>query len=320
MDFIIGGSHQGKREYVRTHYAFDRVADGSKSSLEEIEQAEVITEFHLLIRRLLQDGRTTEEINSFVGELHPKAVTADEIGYGLVPIDAFERTYREAAGRACCEIAKRANKVIRIVCGIPNIIKNEGIPVYLIRHGQTTGNEEKRYVGRTDESLSDRGREETAELSKVLGTLKPDVVYVSPMKRCIETARILFPDCDYKVIEDFRECDFGEFEYKNYKELDGNENYQRFIDSGGMTGFPGGELPESFRARCQEAFVQELTQLKDGVESAAFVVHGGTIMSILDAFSQPHKEYFAWQAKNANGFQGRLFPEEKCFKFLQVLR
>ena len=45
-------------------------------------------------------------------------ILCDEIGCGLVPVDAFEREYREAAGRVCVELAEHARRVDRVVCGI----------------------------------------------------------------------------------------------------------------------------------------------------------------------------------------------------------
>lgn len=99
----------------------------------------------------------------------------------------------------------------------------------LIRHGKTAGNLLGRYIGsRTDEPLCDEGREGLA------GKQLPEVerLYVSPMKRCVETAEILWPGFDRKKMQkvtDLRECDFGDFENKNYKELSGNGDYQAWI-------------------------------------------------------------------------------------------
>ena len=96
--------------------------------------------------------------------------------------------------------------------------------IIFIRHGQTKGNEEKRYIGRTDESLSQKGIEE------IKNRLYPDVdtVLVSPMKRCVETAKIIYPDSKYIICNDFRECDFGIFEGKNYDELKNDSDYQKW--------------------------------------------------------------------------------------------
>lgn len=313
MDFIIGGSYQGKRTYIQENYQFDSVFEGADGKLEELDEADIILDMHLLIRRFLENGFSQEEITRKLSNIHAKVIAADEIGYGLVPVDKFERMYREAAGRQCCQIAKRAETVIRMVCGIPSVIKRSGISLLFIRHGYTKGNEEKRYVGITDESLSESGKEKLVMQLEKYKDIDPDIIFVSPMKRCLETAQILFPHKKYEVIDDFRECDFGQFEYKNYKELDGNEYYQRFIDSGGMTGFPDGELPEMFRARCQEAFLAVMKQIEDAreVRSIAFVVHGGTIMSILDGFSKPHKDYFAWKVSNGEGFFAKMHVDEK---------
>jgi alpha-ribazole phosphatase len=126
------------------------------------------------------------------------------------------------------------------------------------------------------------------------------------MKRCIQTAEILFKETDRPIIivDALKECSFGEFEYMNYQELNGNQDYQRYIDSGGNAAFPGGESRADFQRRCVEAFkniIRECTQNKcNGI--VAIVAHGGTIMSILDAFALPHKDYFDWKCRNAEGY------------------
>ena len=50
-------------------------------------------------------------------------IISDEIGYGLVPVDVFEREYREKSGRVNCYLAEKADQVIRVVCGIGSRIK-----------------------------------------------------------------------------------------------------------------------------------------------------------------------------------------------------
>lgn len=191
--------------------------------------------------------------------------------------------------------------------------------VYFIRHGQTKGNREGRYVGRTDEPLLAETREKLFEKRLILtSVLSPDVLYVSPMLRCRETAQILFPEKAQIEVDAFRECDFGEFEYKNYGELNANPDYQRFIDSGGTCGFPGGETMGEFRERCADEFCRvvdmEWKRKPDG--SIAFIVHGGTIMAILDRFSHPHKSYFEWQTENGNGYVAEVSYDGGAGKLL----
>ena len=109
--------------------------------------------------------------------------------------------------------------------------------LYFIRHGVTQGNLERRYVGRTDEGILEEEKEGLRQKGQALP--KMDQAFVSPYLRCRQTAELLFGKNQTEIIEDFREMDFGVFEYKNYQELSGNPDYQKFIDSGGTLGFPG---------------------------------------------------------------------------------
>ena len=189
----------------------------------------------------------------------------------------------------------------------------------LIRHGKTAGNLLGRYIGsRTDEPLCDEGREGLA------GKQLPEVerLYVSPMKRCVETAEILWPGLKKKKMQkvtDLRECDFGDFENKNYKELSGNGDYQAWIDSNGTLPFPNGESMDAFKSRCLEAFARIVEEVsgaeqewiasgKTGIFRAGIVVHGGTIMAILEQYGYPKAAYFDYQVKNGCGY--RLTPVE----------
>lgn len=175
--------------------------------------------------------------------------------------------------------------------------------ILLLRHGGTKGNQEKRYLGTTEESLLPGERERLAGLSYPL----PEGLYASPMKRCIETAALLFPgamESKLQRVEDFRECDFGMFEYKNYQDLAGNQDYQAWINSYGRLPFPGGEDPAAFKQRCQAAFCKMVVGADlAGYGTIAAVIHGGTIMSIMEAYAKPHKDYFAWRPENGGGYE-----------------
>ena len=108
----------------------------------------------------------------------------------------------------------------------------------LIRHGLTQGNLERRYTGcRTDEPLCPQGAEALRAR-----TFPPAArVFASPMKRCLETAAILYPGAPVEIIDDFRECDFGAFENQNYAGLSRRADYRAWLDSGGELPFPQGE-------------------------------------------------------------------------------
>ena len=172
--------------------------------------------------------------------------------------------------------------------------------ILLIRHGKTAGNLEGRYIGsRTDESLCEEG---------ILGLKEKEYppasrIYASPMRRCVETAGILWPGCEPILVADLRECDFGAFENRNYRELNGDPRYQAWIDSGGLLPFPGGEDTESFRSRCREGFLRLVRDMEDNeIFCAAAVCHGGTIMSILEKWGRPRKGFYDWHVENGSGY------------------
>lgn len=202
--------------------------------------------------------------------------------------------------------------------------------VYLIRHGKTAGNMERRYVGSTDEPLCEAGiAEVNARRDHMMAVKQPGTVYVSPMLRCRQTAEILFPGAVQINVPDFREMDFGQFEYKNYEELAGDARYQAFIDSGGHLDFPGAEPQQQFRLRVRNAFIRCLKKneafmanliLDEPRKPLVFVLHGGTIMAILDAYARPHRDYFDWQTDPACGYHCEIRRENDTICLGNVTR
>lgn len=171
------------------------------------------------------------------------------------------------------------------------------IKIWLIRHGMTEGNLKGRYIGRTDEHLCQEGKKALSELSYPV----PDGLFISPMIRCRETAEILFPGKKFRIMDQLSETDFGDFENKNYRELAGNPDYQAWIDSGGNLPFPGGESREAFRERTLEGF-QKVIAICSGenLQSAALIVHGGTIMTLMEAWGRPERDFYSWHVKNGH--------------------
>lgn len=87
----------------------------------------------------------------------------------------------------------------------------------LIRHGMTRANSEQRYLGRGEEALSREGIE-MLQRKKEQGLYpEPLRLFASPMKRCIETARILYPGKEAELITEWKEMDFGDFEGKTIR-------------------------------------------------------------------------------------------------------
>lgn len=192
--------------------------------------------------------------------------------------------------------------------------------IYLLRHGKTFGNLKKRYIGRTDEPLCEQGRTEILERRYDLPVEK---VFVSPLLRCRETAALIWPDMPQHIVEDLRECDFGLFENKNYQELADCPQYQEWVDSMGQLPFPEGESRTDFAKRCRQAFFSVLKSCEEeGIQSIGMVVHGGTIMAVMEQVAVPSGSYYDFQAANGNGYflqsceggfaYDRIFERESC--------
>ncbi len=169
--------------------------------------------------------------------------------------------------------------------------------VLFIRHGATAGNLEKRYIGRTDEPLCEAGIAQVSKLKEM--DWKPDVLFVSPMLRTRQTAELVFPGMEQQIIEDLRETDFGLFEGKTAAELADEPRYQAWVDSLCRAPIPGGESIADFKARCCRAFSATIAALPEDA-TAAFVVNGGVIMSILEAYAQPKRSFYDYHIDNGD--------------------
>ncbi len=171
--------------------------------------------------------------------------------------------------------------------------------LFLIRHAQTQGNLERRYIGRTDEALSDAGIASFCNMAYPAA----QAVYVSPMLRCRQTARILYPMEELHPVEDLRECDFGSIEGKTHRELEHQPEYRAWVAAGGAMSPPGGEEIGLFKERCCAAFARIVERaFADGLMSVAIVTHGGVIMAILERFARPKRMFYEWQIGNLEGF------------------
>lgn len=127
MKLVIGGYAQGKLNYVRGKYDVEagKIFDGEiPENLEEEKGTVVINHLHNWVKKkIANDGCPETEIFAFVEKYPDCIIISDEVGNGIVPIEAFEREYRERTGRILVEIAKKAEEVERVICGIGQKIK-----------------------------------------------------------------------------------------------------------------------------------------------------------------------------------------------------
>jgi len=127
MKLVIGGTAQGKLEYVLLKHDVQKnmVWDGVLPNDRELNgNIVIINHLHQWIKNCMVSGGCPEdEIMSFLDCNEDCIIICDEIGNGIVPIDPFEREYRERTGRILVQLAMRAEEVERIICGIGQKIK-----------------------------------------------------------------------------------------------------------------------------------------------------------------------------------------------------
>ena len=184
--------------------------------------------------------------------------------------------------------------------------------VKLIRHSITASNAVFRYVGVTDEPLSEEGVALAQSRPKDLSLSR---VFVSPLCRARQTAAILFPNAEQIVVEGFKEMDFGVFEGRTADEMENDPVYRAWVDDLCRGACPGGESQETFHARVKDAFVETMQKTR---ADATVVAHGGVIMSILYQLAEPKKDFYEWAAPNLGGFEADLVQTDGGFALQNV--
>ncbi|MBR4555117.1 MAG: histidine phosphatase family protein [Ruminococcus sp.] len=164
----------------------------------------------------------------------------------------------------------------------------KGYKIKLIRHGMTDANTEGRYVGITDVPLSAEGIKELYDKSGKLDYSQVQKVYTSPLRRCKQTADILFHDAYTAELGLLAEMDFGDFENKTAEELSGDPAYLKWIQGGLDNPPPNGESARDVVNRCYEALNIIISDMMyENFTNAAVVTHGGIIMNMLSCFGVP---------------------------------
>ena len=155
MILITGGSSQGKYAFARSFLKdavnatiidgqdmdIDKDTDIDKDINSDAEQdtqiecgyclcrkkMDLIRHYHLYLRRRMQQGADEEQLlqetKAFCEKNPDVIVVTEEVGCGVVPMDAFERKWREVCGRAAVILAERSEQVYRVICGIPQRLK-----------------------------------------------------------------------------------------------------------------------------------------------------------------------------------------------------
>lgn len=124
--------------------------------------------------------------------------------------------------------------------------KEAEIRLILVRHGETQWNRERRVQGGgSDTELNETGKVQAQRLGEALSNVKVDAIYSSPLKRALDTARIIasYHKLPVEVEPDFREIEAGELEGLSLAEF--SISFSQFIlrwrEGNGQEKLPGGE-------------------------------------------------------------------------------
>ena len=188
----------------------------------------------------------------------------------------------------------------------------------LLRHGVIRGNKEYRFIGTTDQPLTEEGE----EMARRRGAAIPAVehVFVSPLRRCLRTAELVWPEPARTILPDLRETNFGRYEGKSSEELREDKDYLAWLAAGCTTDMPTVEPRADCVLRAERA-LKEIVQVckEKKLDRVGVVTHGGTIMALLSGFGCPERAYRDWLTPNCGGWAVEVLEDGRVLKVLAPL-
>lgn len=181
--------------------------------------------------------------------------------------------------------------------------------IYFYRNALTSEDTQDKYIGHTDVQLSEDGIKQIENMKDKYVFPDVDAVFSSPLKRCLKTAKIIFPDKETIIMNDLIEYNFGSFEGKSAEDLRDNDLFSRWLAGENGVSPPFGESNEQFVTRICSCFEQIVNGLmKTGTTKAAIITHGGIIASLLTAYGLPQEPMYKWMMPNGCGYEVRITP------------
>jgi alpha-ribazole phosphatase len=158
--------------------------------------------------------------------------------------------------------------------------------VYLIRHGQTSANVERKFAGSWDVSLTENGLAQAAQARDKLKNVKLSAIYASPLERAAITAKTIAQAQDVSVILNpaLAEMNFGIWEQRLFKEVqhESPEMLNRWFQNDVTFRVEGGESIGELYDRVSTAYADILSKYDvDSDDAIAIVAHGGVIQTLM---------------------------------------
>jgi broad specificity phosphatase PhoE len=153
--------------------------------------------------------------------------------------------------------------------------------LFLIRHGITKWNQQKKYCGHKDVALSQEGKAQASKLAKRLKSFNFDSIYASDRKRALQTARIIFGKAMINKVKELKELNFGMLEGLKHEEILKKfpKSYPKWLKDPFKHTIPKGESLNVFQKRVIKAFNK--LAISNRGKTIAIVCHGGTISVLI---------------------------------------
>jgi alpha-ribazole phosphatase/probable phosphoglycerate mutase len=168
--------------------------------------------------------------------------------------------------------------------------------IYLIRHGQVEGFDNRRYNGQSDVALTAVGRRQSRQITERLAAQSLTAIYSSDLSRCAFAARCLGErhGLEPQFLASMRELHIGEWEGRTWQELQEKhpDQWQARLDDLVNYRVPGGESLQEMAQRVRPTVQTLIARHRDA--EIALVGHGGVNRVILlDAIGAPLDRMFA---------------------------
>lgn len=181
--------------------------------------------------------------------------------------------------------------------------------IYFFRHGTTKGNLNAQYIGHTDYPLTTDSIAELKNIKAREHYPKVSAVFSSPLKRCKDSAAIMFPENKIIILDDFIEYNFGEFDGHSAEELKDDDNFKSWLGGSMEARPPFGESNAEFIHRICRVFEKMVDGcVKTGTDTIAVVGHSGVLTTLLACYGLPEAPMAHWQMDAGYGYKLRLTP------------
>ena len=282
MILIVGGLGAGKRDFARRELG-----------VREEELSPVLGPG----TQVLYDLQALDPLPDLEELMGLRAVICNEVGCGLVPHPGGGTAAAGGGGPPLLPAGGEGRG------GVPDLLRAG----YKTKIEQT----ERNRHGIADDPPQLHQRESAAAVCRLPGPppgpggrgaggappgeMPPiDGLWVSPMLRCRQTAEILFPGVEQRLVDALKECDFGTFEGKTWAELKDNPIYQAWLAGGPPIAFPGGEVLGGAHRPLPPGVAHVVEQARAlGMSRPGILAHGGTLMSAMSGFAVPHQDFTA---------------------------